>query len=119
MKIGVGIGSDAESDKAAESRAHEKLILSAKMGDWEAKNLLAQQFHPFIASLADKRTQDAKQASQYVEAGKAGLAKAVTKYKSSVGPDNFRIFALDFIEAAMNKNDKGEGILSRLFGRKG
>ncbi len=117
MKIGVGIGSDAASDKAAESRAQEKLILTAQRGDWDAKNVLTQQFHPFIASMAEKRTDDAKKAGEYIEAGKIGLGKAIKKYKPSVGPGNFRIFSLDFIEAAMDKNDKGGGFLSRLLGR--
>lgn len=117
MTISVGIGSDAESDKAAESRAQEKLIITAQRGDWEAKNVLTKKFQPFISSMAEKRTDDEKKASEYVEAGKLGLEKAIKKYKPSVGPDNFHIFSIDFIEAAMDRQDKGGGFLSRLFGR--
>lgn len=119
MKIGIDIaGNDAESAKAAEKRAFEKMITGAAKGDWEAKNQLVLTFQPLLNSLAEKRTSDVPTLNKYLEAGKEGLMKAARKYTPSVGPDRFRIFALDFIEAAMDSAAGGGGFFARLFGRK-
>lgn len=119
MKIGLNIGgSDPKDSKAAEQRALENLILNAKKGDWEAKDQLVLKFKPLLTSLAEKRTEDTEMINKYTEAGKEGLLAAASKYKTTVGPEHFRIFALDFIETNMDHAEKGGGILSRLFGKK-
>lgn len=117
MKIGLNIdGKDANSVKAAEARALENLILDAKKGDWEAKEKLSQKFRPLILSLVEKRTRDTAMVNKYMEAAKAGLLTAASKYTPAVGADNFRIFALDFIEKNMDHVERRGGFLSRLFG---
>jgi len=108
------------TSKAAQAKALEREVLSAKKGDWNAKNSLARTFMPLIKSLAEKRSSEPAKVNRYIEAGKNGLFTAVKKYKSSVGPDKFQIFALDFIEKSMDREEKGAGvgIFARLFGGK-
>lgn len=116
MKIALNMGQDsAGSDKESKERALEQEILAAKKGDWTAKNNLYRTYTSLIASLAEKRAKDQSQINDYMEAGKQGLFRAAKKYKTSVGPKRFQIFALDYIEQSM---DGGGGLLSRLFGGK-
>jgi DNA-directed RNA polymerase sigma subunit (sigma70/sigma32) len=123
MKIALNMGGDANDPKAAQ-KVLERDILAAKDGDWNAKGNLARVFMPLLTSLAEKRTKDPARLNRCVEAGKQGLFHAARKYKSSMGPDHFRVFALDFIEQSMDRAVKAEetgpgqgGLLSRLFGR--
>ena len=118
MKIALNLGQDGQqSSKAAADRVLERDIQAAKKGDWNAKHNLVRTFTPLLTSLAEKRSQDTAKMNQYIEAGKQGLFEAALKYKPVVGPDKFRIFALDFIEASMNRVDKGGGFWARLFRR--
>jgi DNA-directed RNA polymerase sigma subunit (sigma70/sigma32) len=118
MKIPLKLGQDSQqSTRAAETKVLANDIAAAKGGDWNAKSNLIRTFLPLIVSLAEKRGHDAAAVSKYVEAGKEGLLKAVKKYKPAVGADHFRIFALDFIMASLDRMDKGGGFLARLFGR--
>ena len=91
--------------------------LAAKSGDWNAKQNLAKEFTPLLVSLAERRSSDPSRVNALIEAGKTGLYKAATKYKPAMGAERFRIFALDFIEAAMDRGERGGGFLGRLFGR--
>lgn len=118
MKIGLHIdGKDANSSKVAEARQLERIIRDARKGDWEAKELLFQKFLPLITTLVDKRSRDTAMVNKYVEAAKAGLLTAANKYSAAVGPDHFRIFALDFIEKQMDYVERRQvGFFSRLFG---
>ena len=117
MKIGLNIdGKDAASVKAAETRALEQVVLNAKKGDWDAKEKLTQKFRPLIMSLVEKRNKDATKTNDYMDAAKAGLITAANKYSTSVGADNFRVFALDYIEKSLDRIDKPAGFFSRLFG---
>ena len=118
MKISLNMGGDGASDstKANEARALQRIILDAKKGDWEAKELLIQKFRPLVLSLAEKRTKDTAMINRYLDAAKTGLLTAAAKYDTSAGTDNFRIFALDYIEANMDRVEKGGGFFSRLFG---
>jgi DNA-directed RNA polymerase specialized sigma subunit len=121
MKIPLHVNKDGNtSSKAAQTKLMEKDIIAAKRGDWTAKNNLIRTFTPLLTSLAQKRSSDTGEINKYIEAGKNGLFTAVTKYKQSVGPERFRVFALDFIENNMDRaaKGKGEGFLSRLFGGK-
>jgi DNA-directed RNA polymerase specialized sigma subunit len=118
MKIPLKLGQETQqSSRAAEAKVLEHDIAAAKGGDWNAKSNLIRTFHPLILSLAEKRGGDPATVARYVEAGKEGLVRAIGKYKSSVGADKFRIFALDFIEASIDRAATGGGFLSRLFGR--
>lgn len=118
MKIPLKLGQNGtESTKAAQAKVLERDIMAAKKGDWEAKNQLVRTFTPLITSLAEKRSNDTAEVNKYIEAGKNGLFTAITKYKQNVGPDRFHIFALDFIEASMDRMDKKGGFFSRLFGK--
>ena len=119
MKIPLNMGpKDPNAQKAFDARVLEADILAAKKGDWNAKNSLVRQFMPLLQSLAEKRASDTSQINVYIEAGKVGLLVAAKKYKSDVGPANFQIFALDFIESRMDKASQGGGgFLGRLFGK--
>jgi DNA-directed RNA polymerase specialized sigma subunit len=122
MKISLNMGQEEGDSRAAQQRVLERDVLGAKAGDWNAKNSLVRLFTPLLASLAEKRTNDAALRNQLIEAGKQGLFDAARKYKPNVGIVHFRVFALDFIEAAMDhaaraSSSSGGGFLSRLFGR--
>jgi DNA-directed RNA polymerase specialized sigma subunit len=97
--------------------AFEKIILSVKSGNWDAKTILAKEFTPLLTSLAEKRSTEIGVINNLIESGKKGLFKAAKKYKHKMHPEKFRIFALDFIEKEMDKTLKGGGgILSSIFG---
>lgn len=118
MKISLNIdGTNGQSDKSAQSRALERLIIDAKKGDFESKELLAQKFRPLMVSLAEKRTKDPVLFNKYMEAAREGLLAAAGKYSPSVGPNGFQLFALDFIEANLDRVGKGGGFFARLFGK--
>jgi DNA-directed RNA polymerase specialized sigma subunit len=110
------MGRDSQrSSREAAQRVLAQDILAAKKGDWDAKSSLARTFTPLLTSLAEKRAAKPTDMNKYIDAGKEGLFKAARKYKSSVGADRFQIFALDFIEDAMDHVDQGGGFFSRLF----
>ena len=46
-----------------------------------------------------------------------GVYVAARKYKPGMGADKFQVFALEFIEARMNRLARGGGFFSRLFGK--
>ena len=43
--------------------------------------------------------------------------KVAKKYKKDIGPKDFQLFALDFIEAKMDKTGHSGGLFSKLFGK--
>lgn len=114
---GMSKGSFGQLSKATEANVLEHNILAARKGDWQAKNNLIRTFTPLITSLAKKRSNNTSETNKYIEAGKNGLIAAAKKYKQNIGPDKFQVFALDFIEAGMDRMEKGSGLLSRLFGK--
>jgi DNA-directed RNA polymerase specialized sigma subunit len=119
MKIPLKLGQDEQpSGSAAEAKVLARDILAAKSGDWDAKNSLLRTFHPLIVALAQKRTSNQAELNTFIDAGKEGLVKAIRKYNERIGPDRFRIFALDFIEGSMDRAGKKDGgFFARLFGR--
>lgn len=125
MKIPLKLSQNGkQSTKAAQAKVLERDLLSAKKGDWTARNNLVRSFTPLLTTLAEKRSDNVAKINQYIEAGKNGLYTAIKKYKSSIGAERFQIFALDFIETSMNRVGKGDesavrpgGFFSRLFGR--
>lgn len=117
MKIPLNVReNERETAREAQARSIERDVLAVKRGDWTAKNNLVRTMGPLIASIAQKRSTDPAVVAKYTEAGKQGLLTAAEKYKSSIGAENFQVFALDFIEKSMNRVGKGS-FLSRLFGR--
>ena len=118
MKIPLNAGNNAgQSGKAAQMKVLERDILATKKGDWNAKNNLVRTFTPLITSLCEKRSSDNAQKHKLFEAGKEGLFAAVRKYKESMGPEKFQVFALDFIEESMENSGKNVGFFARLFGK--
>jgi DNA-directed RNA polymerase specialized sigma subunit len=119
MKIPLKLGQDGQqSTAAAAAAAIARDVAAVKAGDWSAKNNLARAFHPLLTSLAEKRSHgETGKHNRYLDAGKEGLFKAARKHRAKSNGDNFQIFALDYIEAAMNRVDHGGGMLSRLFGK--
>jgi DNA-directed RNA polymerase specialized sigma subunit len=118
MKIPLNMGNNSnQSSKAAQFKILEREILATKKGDWNAKNNLIRTFTPLLTSLAEKRSSDPAQKNKLMDAGKEGLFNAARKYKESIGPDKFQIFALDFIESNMDNLGKNVGFFARLFGR--
>ena len=95
--------------------AFEKIILSVKSGNPDAKTRLTKEFMPLLTSLAEKRSADIGEINNLIESGRKGLFKAAKKYKHKIHPEKFRIFALEFIEKEMNKTLSGGGIISRIF----
>jgi len=122
MKIAINMGQDAGDQKASQKNL-EREILAAKSGDWNAKANLARVFTPLLTSLAEKRAKDPVLLNKCLEAGKEGLFTAAKKYREGDGVEHFRIFAVDFIEASMdrvireNQLQGKKGFFSRLFGR--
>lgn len=120
MKIPLhAMHGDSRAALHRETRFTEGEIQACKRGDWEAKHRMATLFMPLIVSLAKKRAADGDVAklNLLTEAGKKGLFAAARKYKPAIGADKFQVFALDFIEAAMDRAASGGSWLSRLFGR--
>jgi len=104
--------------QAPKGNVSESQILAAKEGDWSAKEQLANIFLPLLKSLAEQRAKEPSKINQFVDAGKEGLFRAARKYKPSIGADRFQVFALDYIQAEMDRlAGGGGGFLSRLFGK--
>ena len=114
MKIGLNMGQNAS--QAPKGGVPEAQILAAKKGDWAAKEQLAAAFLPILKSLAEKHASEPSKINRFVDAGKEGLFIAARKYKPSMGADRFQVFALDYIQARMDRL-AGGGFLSGLFGK--
>jgi DNA-directed RNA polymerase specialized sigma subunit len=119
MKIPLHLGQNGtQSAVAAQAKVIERDVLAAKQGDWNAKANLARSMTPLLVSLAQKRAADQAAVNALVEAGKEGLYRAARKYHTGIGAERFQIFALDFIEAAMDAHLRGGNWFTRLFGRR-
>ena len=120
MKIPLKLGEDGhQSTAAAEAAAIARDVAAVKAGDWNAKNSLVRAFQHLLTSLADMRAHgDEGKHNRYMDAGKEGLFKAAKKYNAKSNGSNFQLFALDYIERAMDRVDSGGGgFLARLFGK--
>jgi DNA-directed RNA polymerase specialized sigma subunit len=117
MKIPLSMSGDQgpDADKGKRNKALESTILASKRGDWDAKNALGRSFLPLITSLAEKRSEDTAEINTLIAAGKEGLFAAARKYRRDIGPVDFQLFALDFIEAQMDKPEKSGGLFGKLF----
>lgn len=116
MKIALNMGQGDTPSGQDQIRQLGRLIQASREGDWNAKNSLATKFMPLLSSLATKRAKDAAEKAKLVEAGKQGLFKATRKFKKSGHPEKFQVFALDFIERAMDQTRDGGGFFARMFG---
>lgn len=118
MKIPLNVNQNgSRTTQSAAYKVLEQDVLAAKQGDWKARQSIERTLLPLLTSLAEKRTDDPAKQQQYIDAAKEGIGRAAKKYKPSIGADHFRIFALDFIEAAMNRVDGQGGFWGRLFGK--
>ncbi len=119
MKIPLKLGEDRhQSTVAAAAAAIARDVAAVKAGDWNAKNSLVRTFQHLLTSLAEKRSHgDQSKHNRYIDAGKEGLFKAAKQYKAKSNGENFQLFALDYIEGAMDRIDGEGGMLSRLFGK--
>jgi DNA-directed RNA polymerase specialized sigma subunit len=119
MKIPLKMSQEnGTSGHAAEAKVIERDVLAAKGGDWNAKNNLVRTLTPLLRSRAEKHAATPADLNRFIEAGKEGLSKAIRKYNSKVGGSHFQVFALDFIDQAMDREaGGGGGFFARLFGR--
>jgi len=92
------------ADGQPERKFTEAEIRACKLGDWEAKHRMTLAFTPLMNTLARKRAPDGspETINSLLEAGKTGLFKACRKYSPDVGIAKFQIFALNYIEQAMD-----------------
>ncbi len=119
MKISLHMprGDVAATQRIAQDRIMEHEIMACKQGDFGVEKKMIRSFMPLFTSLARKRSQDPAVINRCIEAGVRGLKKAIRKYKSSVGPDKFRIFAVEFIEQSIDQELVGEkSFFARWFG---
>ena len=101
-------GSGAQSDALAQA------VAGCKLGDWEAKRALVRLFAPLIEKLVEKRAgTDQAVRDALIERAHAGLYRAAKRFSKRESIRRFRLFALDYIENAMDKKPCG---LSNLFG---
>lgn len=115
MKIPLNVGQQSgQTSRQQQMKMLERELTAAKKGDWNARSNIYRTFTPLITTLAEKRSSDKTELNSLMEKGKAGLMRAIDKFKLSSGADHFQIFALDFIESGM---DSKGGFLAKLFGR--
>ena len=117
MKIPLHIrtNSDADASPAADrEQAIERDIKTSCRGDWEAKARLVRQFMPLLTSLASRRSTETPTINRLIEAGKNGMLKAARKFPPN-GHVKFEIFALQYIDDAMNRTNSYGGFWARLF----
>ena len=118
MKISLSMNQEADlKGTAAQDKALERDIIAARQGDWTARNNLARTFQGLLTSLAEKRASEPGKVSKHVEAGKEGLFRAAQKFNVSQGAHKFRIFAVEYIERAMDGKHT-TSFMARLFGRR-
>ena len=103
----IPLSHDELSNLAANSGEIEALtqaIDGCRLGDWEAKRALERIFQPLLVMLATKRAgDDVKHRTHLLERGREGLYRAAKRFPKRDPVKQFRIFALPFIEAAMDK----------------
>ena len=118
MKIPLNVNRGMPRDYYADhGKINDQDVLACRQDDWEAKNRILNAFAPLLSSLARERTKDPAMINKYIEAGKEGLFAAVRKYKPAGSGDRFQIFALAFIEKAMDGVVKRKSFFARLFSR--
>ncbi len=94
--------------------AIERDVRPCRRGDWEAKARLVRQFMPLLTSLAHRRTSETVGINRLIEAGKDGMLRAVRKFRPH-RHEKFEVFALQYIESAMERENSPRGFWRRLF----
>jgi len=118
MKISLNMGElNPGGDKEMEAQALDRIIQGVRDGEFEARQTLVQHYMPLLQSLAKKRGNDVTEVNRLIEAGKRGLLNAAHRYRAGLGPDKFRLLAVDLIDRAMS-GATHSGFFSRLFKKK-
>ena len=73
-----------------------------------------RQFMPLLISLANRRSSETAAINNLIDAGKSGMLRAVRKFRPS-GHAKFEVFALQYIESAMDRANSSGGFWRRLF----
>lgn len=116
MKIPLKLADhDLHAGPSNQTRELDRDIRGAKSNDWNAKSRLHKTFLPLLTTMAQKRSSDQGRINELVEKGKEGLNRAAKKFNPDTGADKFRIFAVSFVEDAMD--GKGGGFFAKLFGK--
>lgn len=101
---------------SADLEALTRAIAGCKIGDWEARKKLDRLFQPLLVLLAEKRAgEDIGARNRMLERGREGLQRAAKRFPKHEQVRHFRLFALPFIEVAM---DRPPSFWKRLFGRR-
>ena len=119
MKIPLHIRNNNEADAspaANREQAIERDVKPCRRGDWEAKARLVRQFMPLLTSLASRRASETATINHLIDAGKDGMLSAARKFRPN-RHDKFEVFALQYIEAAMDRANSTGGFWKRLFRR--
>lgn len=104
------------SGKSAKHLALTLILEQCQRGDYQGCNQLIREFDGLIHNVAQRRSNGhPAETSRLVELGREGLKKAARKFRLSAGAAQFQIFALDYIQKAMD--GKNKGLLARLLGR--
>ena len=96
--------------KRAELKQLEHCIALCQKGDLREHMWLARKFRPLIRFLAEKRaggSYDIREINRLCNLGREGLYEAVLEFNLKSGAGDFRLFALDYIEGAMDNKPKG------------
>jgi DNA-directed RNA polymerase specialized sigma subunit len=113
LRLSVGID---PTSKEAQYEALERCLHGCQAGDLRARIRLARFFRPLIRSLAERRAgRDTAEINRLCALGREGLYEAARRYTPKVGVHRFRLFALDYIERAME--GKPRPFWRRLFRR--
>ena len=88
----------------------DQCLTQCRTGDLREHMRLARKFRPLIRTLAEKRAgghDQVREINRLCALGREGLYEAVLEYTDKVGVSHFRLFALDYIERAMDGRPKG------------
>lgn len=115
MKIPLNQNELADLAATGDIEAFRSAIDGSRRGDWESKRRLDRFFDPLIRLLVSKRAgNDTVRRNELTERAREGLHRAAKRFPKDAPARRFWIFALDPVEAAM---DRPSGLLGRLLGR--
>ena len=118
MAVPVHLNNVDLSGKQLRFEELERCIASCQAGELRERIRLARNFRPLIRSLAERRAGGARavnEINRLCALGREGLYEAAMNYTPKIGAQHFRVFALDYIERAMDGQKKS--FWRRLFRR--